>query len=182
MTPKELIKTSKFLSLVLRHKPDTIDIVLDESGWADINDLLSKMKKRGMSITRDELYFIVENNDKKRFALNDIRTKIRASQGHSIEVDLNYEAKQPPETLYHGTAKQYVGSIFKTGIEKRNRQHVHLSDNLDTATKVGSRHGEVVIFTVASGKMYEQGYAFYLSDNGVWLTDHVPTEFLTISN
>jgi putative RNA 2'-phosphotransferase len=182
MTIKELVKASKFLSLVLRHKPEQIGLTLDVEGWAEVNSLLKKMDSHGVKLTKEELKNIVENNDKKRFSFNEIGTKIRAAQGHSIEVDLKYEIKVPPQKLYHGTAKKVLGSIFKTGIEKRNRHHVHLSDNIDTAIKVGSRHGEPVVLIVDSELMHKDGFVFLLSDNNVWLTEHVPSKYFTVMN
>ncbi|MEM6700974.1 MAG: RNA 2'-phosphotransferase, partial [Bacteroidota bacterium] len=119
-------------------------------------------------------------NDKQRFTFNATKDKIRANQGHSIAVDLEFEAERPPEILYHGTSEKSIKSILQTGLEKRSRQHVHLSADLETATKVGQRHGKVVILKVQAGKMNELGFAFYLSKNGVWLTNEVPVEYLEL--
>jgi len=171
---------SKFISLVLRHRPEVIELELDANGWARVEELLEKMNAKGKRINRLLLEEIVATNDKQRFVFNESKKKIRANQGHSIDVDLGFQPKQPPEILYHGTREKSIESIFRTGLEKRNRQHVHLSADLETATKVGQRHGKVVLLEVQAGKMYETGVTFYLSKNGVWLTDEVPVEYLEI--
>jgi len=174
---KKLIKTSKFLSLILRHQPEKIGIALDENGWADVDELVEKSQ-----ITLDTVEEVVTTNDKQRFTFNDDKTKIRASQGHSIKVDLELNPVEPPETLYHGTIKERFNSIVKNGLVKGKRQYVHLSYDRETACKVGRRHkGELLILMVDAVKMYVDGYHFYLSKNGVWLTDKVPTEYLTES-
>jgi len=177
-TTKNTVKLSKFLSLVLRHKPQTIGIELDGNGWTEVKDLLQKMNDYGKFIDLKTLKVVVENNDKKRFAFNESGTKIRANQGHSIKIDLGYTAQEPPEILYHGTATKYLSSIYQIGLQKRQRHHVHLSADLDTATKVGKRHGQLVIFEVAAKVMFETGHSFFISENGVWLTDVVPVEYL----
>ena len=171
---QELISKSKFLSLVLRHRPEEIGLTLDPNGWADVNELLLKAKLDPLILEE-----IVATNEKKRFAFNEDRTKIRASQGHSIDVNLQYKPATPPSALYHGTALRFLDSIMKTGLEKRDRQHVHLSMDSETALNVGKRHGQPAVLLVNSGKMHEQGYKFYLSDNGVWLTDNIPVTFLS---
>ena len=169
---------SKFLSLVLRHMPDTISLNLDENGWADISELIEKCNNHNVLLNIQLLEEIVTTNDKQRFAFNDDKTKIRANQGHSITVELDLEDKMPPEILYHGTAERFLGSILKNGILKQSRQQVHLSANIDTAKKVGARHGKPVVLTVKASAMYNAGHKFYLSQNGVWLTDFVHPEFL----
>lgn len=171
-------KISKFLSLVLRHEPQTIGITLGEAGWVDTNVLLEALARHGRGITLDELRLVVENNDKKRFAFNEDQSRIRASQGHSLEVDLGYTPVQPPEYLYHGTTDRFVEAIRATGLQRRDRHHVHLSAQTDTAVSVGSRHGKPVLLTVHAASMHRAGRAFYLSANGVWLTDEVPPEFI----
>ena len=178
MNPKENKKISKFLSLILRHKPQTIGLNLDENGWADVDELLQKSSRIGRVFSRKKLDIVVETNDKKRFAFSDDGKRIRANQGHSIEIDLKLEETEPPETLYHGTYRQVVDVIFKDGLKKMQRHHVHLSSNIQTATRVGERRGKAVILTVESGRMFEDGHVFYLSDNGVWLTDVVPPQYL----
>ncbi|MBK1894793.1 RNA 2'-phosphotransferase [Chryseobacterium paridis] len=172
-------RISKFLSLILRHQPETIHLKLDENGWADVEELITKSAHNRMHFTIEELDEVVETNNKKRFAFNKDKTKIRANQGHSIDIDLALIPQQPPEFLYHGTAEINIGSIMNKGIEKRSRQHVHLSADKDTATKVGMRHGKPVILTIRTGKMFEEGIQFYLSNNGVWLTDFVDAQYIS---
>ena len=170
---------SKFLSFILRHHPETIGLHLDAQGWADVETLLRLMNAHDRTIDRALLEHIVATNNKKRFAFNADGTKIRASQGHSIAIDLAYTPREPPEMLYHGTAAATVAAIFASGgLEKRARQHVHLSADPDTAVKVGQRHGKPVVLRVLAGQMQRDGFLFYRSDNGVWLTDHVPAAYL----
>ncbi|WP_114937137.1 RNA 2'-phosphotransferase [Mucilaginibacter endophyticus] len=178
ISEKETTSLSKFLSLVLRHQPETIGINLDEQGWVAVDELLQKAQAHGKNITPEVLNHIVETNAKKRFAFDDTGKKIRASQGHSVDVELGYEPQIPPDVLYHGTGSQSVEAILQTGLEKRSRQHVHLSNDLETAIKVGQRHGKCVVLTVAAGEMHRQGHKFYLSENKVWLTDFVPASFI----
>lgn len=175
---KQQIKISKFLSLVLRHQPETIGIKLDNSGWTNVADLLAKMKENGHNLDLETLEYIVEHNPKKRFAFNDDRKMIRANQGHSVQVELGYEPQDPPAVLYHGTGRKNVDSILRTGLVKGARHHVHLSPDEDTALKVGQRHGPPVIFEVQAGRMQADGFAFFVSENGVWLTDAVPVRYL----
>ncbi|WP_343693786.1 RNA 2'-phosphotransferase [Chitinophaga sp.] len=170
---------SKFLSLILRHQPELIGLQLDINGWADVDTLLSLAAARGKRITRQELENIVAESDKQRFAFNDDRSKIRANQGHSIQVDLELPVTTPPEFLFHGTTGAFVADILKTGIKKMSRQHVHLSVDKATATKVGSRRGIPLILTIRSGDMYRDGFPFFVSANGVWLTDHVPPQYIS---
>ncbi|MBI3217985.1 MAG: RNA 2'-phosphotransferase [Bacteroidetes bacterium] len=178
MNDKELTHLSKFLSLVLRHQPETIGIQLDQQGWVAVHELLEKSARYGTPIDRATLDVVVESNSKKRFAFNEAGDKIRASQGHSVSVELGYESQQPPDILYHGTGEKSVASILSSGLEKRRRQHVHLSRDIETAMKVGQRHGKPVIFKVLAQQMHDEKYRFYISDNGVWLTDHVPVKYL----
>jgi len=177
MNDKSLTKTSKFLSLVLRHKPETIGLELDVNGWVGVKELLKKLPQHA-SLNMMDLEEVVATNNKKRFEFNEGKTKIRARQGHSINVDLGLEPKVPPCFLYHGTATRFVDSIKKEGLIKGSRQHVHLSSNHETAVKVGGRHGKVMVLTVRAKDMSEKGFVFYLSNNGVWLTDHVPFEYV----
>lgn len=173
-----LTDTSKFLSLILRHKPETIGIKLDEHGWADVSELIS-----GISKTRPfdmkMLEEIVRTDNKRRYSFNENKTLIRANQGHSIPVDVELEKKTPPEFLYHGTGEKFVSSIDKEGLLSKSRLYVHLSKDTETAVKVGSRHGKPVVYRVAAGKMADEGYKFFLSVNGVWLTKAVPAEYLS---
>ena len=175
---KENTKISKFLSLVLRHKPEAINIELDENGWVEVELLIEKAKKAGYDIDLNILKHIVETNNKKRFSFNTTLDKIRANQGHSLKIELGYSTQKPPEILYHGTGIKNLSSILKTGLQKRNRHHVHLSNDIDTAINVGKRHGEPFVFKVLSEKMFEDNFDFYLSENGVWLTDDVPPLYL----
>lgn len=177
-TEKDLTRTSKFLSLVLRHKPETIDLPLDENGWAEVVVLIKKMKSAGHDLDLNKLRYVVENNNKQRFAFDESGRKIRANQGHSIDIDLDLAPQTPPEMLFHGTATKNLSSIFDQGLQKRNRQHVHLSPDEKTAIKVGSRHGSPVVLKIQTGKMHTAGFVFYQSDNGVWLTDQVPVGYI----
>lgn len=176
---KDLTNQSKFLSYVLRHAPDAIGLSLDAQGWTSIEELLAKSAAAGKGITRELLDEIVATNDKKRFTLSDDGLRIRAAQGHSVEVALGVEAISPPETLFHGTATRFLASIREQGLKPGSRKQVHLSPDETTAIAVGQRHGKPVVLRVAAGEMHAQGYAFFRADNGVWLTDHVPPQFLT---
>jgi len=172
-------KLSKFLSYVLRHHPEIIDLDLDENGWANVDELIAKSTNDSQGFTFEELNEIMETNDKKRFIFNEDKTRIRANQGHSIDINLALIPQQPPEFLYHGTAQSNIESILEKGIEKRSRQHVHLSQDKETATKVGMRHGKPIILTINTLKMFEDGIKFYLSDNEVWLTDFVDAKYIS---
>ena len=173
-------RIGKFLSLVLRHSPQTIGIELDEQGWANVKELIEKCKKHRYHFSMEDLIEIVETNDKKRYSFNEKRNRIRANQGHSIDINLALQPVEPPEFLYHGTASRFVPSIMEDGIVKQSRQHVHLSKDRDTALNVGSRHGKPVVLTIMSGKMHEAGIEFYCSDNGVWLTDYVDVQYISV--
>lgn len=172
-------KISKFLSLVLRHRPEAIGISLDKHGWTEVSPLLNQMKTRFPHINRAALDRVVRENNKQRFAFSENGLKIRANQGHSKPIDLQLEPQTPPPTLYHGTARKNLGSIYKQGIQPGNRHHVHLSDHVQLAQKVGSRHGLPVVLAVSASKMEADGFAFFLSENGVWLTDAVPPQYLS---
>lgn len=178
MNDKQIKTTGKFLSLILRHSPQTIGLQLDENGWADIDEFIIKSARHHQYFTKTELEEIVTQNDKQRFAFNVTHTKIRANQGHSIEVELNLAEQQPPEYLYHGTIEKFIGSIEREGLQKMSRQHVHLSADRNTAVKVGSRRGKPVILKIRSGEMHKDVLVFYLSENGVWLTDNVPVKYI----
>lgn len=166
------------MSLVLRHQPDVLGIKLDRQGWTDVSILINKMKTRIPTISFEQLKAVVAENDKQRFTFNEDYSKIRANQGHSVNVDLGLEATSPPSTLYHGTASRFLDSILEQGLLKGTRQHVHLSDNLETASKVGLRHGKLRLLEINCEAMLKDGYLFYQSKNGVWLTDHVPPSYL----
>ena len=170
---KALQRKSKFLSLILRHDPSKVDIVLDDKGWASVSDILKKVP-----LKMSELENIVQTNDKKRFEFDAHKQRIRACQGHSIDVDVELKEIIPTNDLYHGTATKYVASIMKHGITKQKRQHVHLSIDYQTAEKVGSRHGVPAVIVVDAVKMHSDGHKIYLSNNEVYLTDNVPTKYL----
>jgi len=174
----ELVKVSKLLSLILRHKPEEIGLPLDAEGWADIEELLRLASQRGKRLTRSVLEEVVESNDKKRFAISEDGLRIRAQQGHSISIDLGLTPQQPPALLFHGTATRFLESIRRKGLLPGSRQYVHLSRDEETAVKVGQRHGKPVVLRIVSGAMFDQGHVFYLSGNGVWLTEHVPPAFI----
>lgn len=176
---KELTQVSKFISLILRHNPGRIGLTLDSGGWANVDELLTKAQHAGHPITRSQLEEVVAQNNKQRFRFSNDGMMIRANQGHSIDVNLGLEPLVPPAILYHGTATRFVENIRREGLLKRRRQHVHLSADVDTARMVGGRHGSPIILTVDTAAMHTAGYAFYCSENGVWLTDHVPAVFLT---
>lgn len=175
---KRSVKISKFLSLVLRHQPEAAGITLDANGWVAVDTLLDGCRKNGFSISLDELREVVATNSKKRFAFSDDGALIRASQGHSIDVDLDYQPAVPPAQLYHGTATRFLESIRAQGLLKQNRHHVHLSVDTQTAIKVGQRHGKPVVLTIKAGEMHAAGLTFFRSANGVWLTDSVAPEHL----
>jgi putative RNA 2'-phosphotransferase len=171
---------SKFLSLLLRHKPQLIGLELDKNGWANVDELIEKSKTKGKIFNFEELKYIVKNCNKQRYTFNRDFTKIRANQGHSINVELDLHVIEPPAILYHGTAEKNLSSIMQNGLVKQNRQHVHLSLDVETATKVGQRHGKVIILVVKSGKMHADGIKFYLSKNKVWLTDFVDPKYIEL--
>lgn len=170
--------TSKFISLILRHKPEIIGITLDEHGWANVDELLAGVNRTHL-LDRTGLEEIVRTDEKQRYSFNEDKTKIRANQGHSVPVDVELEAVTPPEILYHGTGEKYVESIEAQGLIPKTRLYVHLSGDYDTAYKVGARHGTPRIYQVHAGQMAADGYAFFRSVNGVWLTKEVPVKYLT---
>jgi putative RNA 2'-phosphotransferase len=172
------LRISKFLSLVLRHDPSSIGITLDEAGWTDVDALLAAAARHGVRLTRDELRALVASSDKQRFALSPDGARIRANQGHSVEVDLQLPPREPPAQLYHGTVEPALEGIRELGLLRGSRHHVHLSLDLATATKVGRRRGEPVILTIRAADMHAAGYAFFCSENGVWLTEQVPPRFI----
>jgi putative RNA 2'-phosphotransferase len=174
----DLTKTSKFLSLVLRHKPEEIGLVLDANGWAEVDELIRLVNQHGKPLTRELLERVVVENDKKRFAFSEDGARIRASQGHSVEVDLALTPMAPPDILFHGTATRFLDSIRATGLHSANRQHVHLSADRETATKVGQRHGKPAILLIRAGAMHAASFEFYLSANDVWLTEKVPVTYI----
>ena len=172
-----LTSTSKFVSLILRHKPETIGIQLDEHGWANVEELIAGISKT-REFNRELLEEIVRTDNKQRFTFNEDKTKIRANQGHSIPVDVELPEAIPPDRLWHGTGEKYVVSIDQQGLIPKNRLYVHLSLDAATATKVGSRHGKPVLYIIKTKEMHDDGYKFFLSKNGVWLTKEVPVKYL----
>ncbi|MBC9910052.1 RNA 2'-phosphotransferase [Chitinophaga varians] len=178
MDQKRRKNISKFMSLVLRHSPETIGLQLDDQGWADVQELMGKAARKGQHFSMEELLIVVAECEKQRFALNDDHTRIRANQGHSVNVSLDLEAVEPPEYLYHGTVGKFMQAIRQEGLLKMSRHHVHLSEQRDTATAVGARRGQPVILTVHSGRMFRDGIVFFRSANNVWLTDHVPVKYI----
>ena len=174
---KSLKSTSKYLSLILRHQPEAIGITLDDHGWADTAELIEGINKT-YPLTMELLEEIVRSDEKQRYSFNADKTKIRANQGHSIPVDVELSEAEPPEVLYHGTGEKSVSSILQEGLKPMSRLYVHLSNDTDTARKVGSRHGKPVIFLVLAGEMYRDGHPFYRSANGIWLTADVPVRYL----
>lgn len=178
---KQLTNTSKFISLVLRHKPEEIGLILDENGWADVTELIQKTNAKGIKLDDETLQQIVDTNDKKRFSFSQDKTKIRANQGHSIEVDVELKQIQPPDVLYHGTAERFLDDIMQKGLNKMSRLHVHLTANQATAINVGQRYGKPVLLTIQAAAMHTDGHKFYLSENQVWLVEHVPVKYLLLS-
>jgi putative RNA 2'-phosphotransferase len=175
-----LNKTSKFLSYVLRHKPEAIGIKLDENGWANIGELIIKgnSSSEASNLDRSLIREVIENSNKQRFDISEDGQSIRANQGHSIEVDLQLETVTPPEYLYHGTATRFLGSILVEGLKLQKRQHVHMSTDIGTAFNVGQRYGSPVILKIKALHMHEQGFEFFRSKNDIWLTDVVPIYYL----
>lgn len=180
LNEKESIRLSKLLSLVLRHRPEQLGIKLNELGWTDVGFLLRQMNSKGMAVTPEVLQHVVDTNNKQRFAFNESKTKIRANQGHSVAVELGYAPQVPPPVLYHGTSTKNLQAIRATGLEKRKRHHVHLSADVATALQVGKRHGEPVVLQINAADMHWDGFQFFLSENKVWLTAHVPVQYIAM--
>lgn len=181
MSEKTLVRRSKLLSLILRHNPGAAGLTLEEGGWVSVDALLEGVARMGKPMTRDQLDEVVAKNDKKRFGFSECGTKIRASQGHSVKVELNLKAATPPAELLHGTADRNKDAILAQGLRPMKRQHVHLSIDRETAVKVAQRHGKPVIFTVDTASMIADGHHFYLADNGVWLSDAVAPKYLSLT-
>lgn len=170
-------EVSRYISLILRHKPEVVGLKLDEHGWVNVDQLIEGVSRKYM-INRSILEEIVETDNKQRYSFNTDKTKIRANQGHSVNVDVELEEHQPPEILWHGTDKKFVDAINEQGLIPKSRLYVHLSKDPETARQVGARHGESVLYKVSAGQMFRDGYKFYLSKNGVWLTKEVPVKYL----
>ncbi len=178
MNDSQLVTLSKFLSRHLRHHPERLGLTLETGGWVDVEALLAASAKHRMFISRAELEEVVASNSKQRFSFSSDGQKIRANQGHSVDVDLQLAPAVPPAILYHGTGRRTVATILEEGLKKMSRHHVHLSSSIETAVAVGKRHGKPVVFAVDAGAMHRDGYVFYCSDNGVWLTDTVSPKYL----
>jgi putative RNA 2'-phosphotransferase len=175
---RRLVTLSKFLAKHLRHAPEALGLTLQPGGWVPVDDLLAASERIGFPISYDELIECVETNEKKRFSFDDTGDLIRANQGHSVAVDLQLEEQVPPDVLFHGTVERFLASIMAEGLKKGKRHHVHLSRDIETARKVGARRGKPIILRVDAGKMYQEGFKFFLSANGVWLTESVPAIYL----
>jgi putative RNA 2'-phosphotransferase len=178
MTDKETIRTSKFLSLILRHEPERVGLQLGDAGWVGVDELLQAVNRNGGALTLEDLKHIVATSDKKRFAFSDEGQRIRANQGHSVEVDLQYAPQTPPEILYHGTATRFLNGIRKDGLQRMERHDVHLSAETKVTLQVGGRHGKPVLLTIRAGEMHRAGHEFRCSANGVWLVAQVPPQFI----
>jgi putative RNA 2'-phosphotransferase len=181
MTDKETIKASKFLSLILRHEPERVGLKLGDAGWVGVDELLDAVNRHGVALTLDQLKHIVATSDKKRFAFSNDGRRIRANQGHSVEVDLRYAPQTPPEILYHGTAARFLHRIRKDGLQRMQRHDVHLSAETKVTLQVGGRHGKPVLLIIRAGDMHRAGHVFRCSANGVWLVNRVPPEFIDFS-
>ena len=178
MDDARLVRVSKFLSKHLRHQPERLGLELAPGGWVSVDALLAACAERGFPLTRAELDDVVARNDKRRFAFDPTGALIRANQGHSVAVDLGLEPAIPPTVLYHGTGERAVASILREGLTRMRRHHVHLSPDVETARRVGARHGRPTVLAVDSGAMHRAGFTFYRSANGVWLVDRVPPIYL----
>jgi putative RNA 2'-phosphotransferase len=178
MNREQQKRISKRLSLHLRHEPEGLGLTLEPGGWVKVDDLIKGFSKTHFKITREQLEEVIRDNDKQRFSFDETGLRIRANQGHSTEVDLQLEPQTPPDILFHGTSENALAAILKDGLKRMARHHVHLSTDKEMMLKVGQRHGKPVLLKVRAKEMQEAGYKFYLSDNGVWLTDEVPVEFL----
>ncbi len=181
MNEKQKKKISKFLSLVLRHKPEEIGIELDDQGWVSVSELLDGLNRNKMNITIEMLQEVVVSNDKQRFVFSDDESQIRANQGHSVSVELGYEEAIPPQILRHGTPEKFVSSIMADGLLKMQRHHVHLHVDIETSIAVGARRGKPVLLEIRSEEMHRDGFRFYVTPNNVWLTDHVPAKYIQIA-
>ena len=179
MNDERLVKVSKYLSKHLRHQPERLGLTLAPGGWVGVEELLAACAAHRTRLTRTELNEVVAKNSKQRFSFDETGAQIRANQGHSVEVDLELAPSEPPDVLYHGTGHRAVDVIKREGLHRMTRHHVHLSRDIQTARQVGGRHGRPVIFTVDAASMRTAGHVFFCSDNGVWLTDAVPPEFLS---
>jgi putative RNA 2'-phosphotransferase len=176
---KRLTTVSKYLAKYLRHAPHELGLTLQPGGWVPVDDLLAAARSHGFPISFDELVECVETNDKRRYSFDETGELIRANQGHSVEVDLHLDEREPPDVLYHGTVERFMLSILAEGLQKGQRHHVHLSRDVETARRVGARRGQPVVLTINAGRMHQDGHRFFVSANGVWLTNAVPPSYLT---
>lgn len=177
----KLTKFSRFLSYLLRHRPDEINLTIDSQGWVSVNELITNLEKeQKYKVNLDILKEIVDTDDKQRYSFKDDFKYIRANQGHSIDLDINFKEYKPSGVLYHGTATRFINNIFNSGLKPMSRQYVHLSKDIETAKKVGSRHGKPAILVVDAVSMINDGFKFYESDNGVVLIKEVPSNYLTL--
>ena len=179
MNEKDLKKVSKSLSYVLRHRPDTVGLELGDGGWVDVEELIDAFQTAGKKMSQQLLEDVVANNDKQRYEFSQDGKQIRARQGHSVDVDLGYQSATPPDVLYHGTATRNLESIFQGGLNKGNRHHVHMSTNKETMLNVAKRHGKPVLLSINTKQMLIDGFEFFLTGNDVWLTDHVPPDYIS---
>ncbi len=178
MNAERTKRISKFLSYVLRHDPQSIQVELTPAGWVSVETLLTAARRHGHAITREQLDEVVRSSDKQRFAFSEDGLQIRANQGHSVPVELGYEPAEPPETLYHGTTARFLDAIRRHGLQKRGRHHVHLSATIATAATVGGRRGKPVILAIRAQAMHQDGHVFYVTPNHVWLTDEAPPQYI----
>lgn len=177
-----LVNLSRYISFILRHRPDTIGLSLDKHGYIDVQDLINGINKNSVfNIDLNILKFIVETDNKKRYSFSEDGTKIRANQGHSVKVDLGLKEVKPPSILYHGTGEKYLESILKEGLKSKSRMYVHLSSDIDTAINVGKRHGEPIVLGIDAERMYKDEYKFYLSENGIFLAESVPVKYINVA-
>ena len=180
MTPETLKTKSKWMSKHLRHSPEKVGLTLEMGGWVRVADLLEAAKNNKMSLSRTQLEEVVKSNDKQRFSFDRTGTKIRANQGHSVEVDLQLQPQTPPDTLLHGTGAKNREAILEQGLHSGRRHHVHLSRDMETAIQVGARHGKPLVFRVDALKMHADGFQFFCSENNVWLVEEVPPRYLSL--
>jgi putative RNA 2'-phosphotransferase len=181
MDHNELTRASKRLSLHLRHSPERIGLTLEPGGWVGVATLLDALSRHGLVLTPDELREVVTRNEKQRFAFDATESRIRANQGHSVEVDLDLPVRRPPDLLYHGTVGRFLDAILREGLRPMKRHDVHLSHAIETAISVGSRRGEAVVLAVDARAMADAGREFRVSANGVWLASAVPPEYLSLA-
>ncbi len=181
MDSKRLVHVGKYLSLILRHKPEKVGVALEPGGWANIDDLLEGLAQDGQPLTLDELIEVVQHDDKQRFSFDDAKVRIRANQGHSIPIDLQLEPRQPPAVLLHGTADRFLDAILREGLKKMARHHVHLTESVESAQKVGRRRGKPVVLRVDAASLHRDGRLFYLTANAVWLVDEVPPAYVSVA-